>query len=95
MRRSDMAGSFEHVTDNGKFSPDRFINNIDNLRDAYECVEDLCSMISRLQEENRGLREALEKLTGYNRDIRDGKINYRPHDHIDVAEEALRPGGGE
>ena len=32
---------------------------------------------------------ALQKLVSYNEDIRDGKINYRPQDHIDVARAAL------
>lgn len=35
------------------------------------------------------LIEALEKLKSYNEAIRDGQINYRPEDHIFVAESAL------
>jgi hypothetical protein len=35
------------------------------------------------------LVEALEKLISYNEDIRDGKINYRPDDHIALARQAL------
>jgi hypothetical protein len=36
------------------------------------------------------LREALEKLELYNRDIAAGRINYRPKDHIAVAESVLK-----
>lgn len=36
------------------------------------------------------LRQALGKLMSYNMDIRDGKINYRAQDHIDVAAAALQ-----
>lgn len=48
--------------------------------------------------------KALQKLRSYNADIRDGRINYRPQDHIDVVDAALlrpailaseRPQGGE
>jgi hypothetical protein len=33
---------------------------------------------------------ALEKLKSYNEDIRDGKINYRPEDHLQVINEVLK-----
>lgn len=48
--------------------------------------------LEELAGENRGLREALEKLKGYNEDIAAGRINYRPEDHISVAEAALSGG---
>ena len=44
------------------------------------------------ESETRQLQEALEKITSYNRDIRDGKINYRAEDHIAVAERVLAGG---
>lgn len=38
--------------------------------------------------------KALEKLKSYNVDIRDGRINYRPEDHIAVCDAALTPSNG-
>ncbi len=35
------------------------------------------------------LVKALEKVRSYNVDIAAGRINYRPHDHIQVIDEAL------
>jgi hypothetical protein len=37
------------------------------------------------------LEVALEKVRSYNVDIAAGRINYRPHDHIQVIDEALYP----
>lgn len=39
--------------------------------------------------ENARQRSALEKLISYNQDAIDGKINYRPQDHIDIARKVL------
>jgi hypothetical protein len=41
------------------------------------------------------MAEALEKLKSYNEDIRDGKINYRPEDHLFYIERALARARGE
>jgi hypothetical protein len=35
-------------------------------------------------------RKALETIKAYNEDIRDGKINYRSQDHLDVINKALQ-----
>ena len=40
------------------------------------------------------LLEAIETVISYNRDIRDGKLNYRPQDHIDVLEAAIAKAKG-
>lgn len=43
--------------------------------------------------QNAQMREALRTLKSYNKDIRDGKINYRPQDHIQIADAALSGSG--
>lgn len=40
------------------------------------------------------LYEALEKLRSYNEDIAAGRINYRPEDHMAVADAALAKARG-
>lgn len=40
------------------------------------------------------LVKALEKIRSYNVDIAAGRINYRPHDHIQVVDEALNAAVG-
>lgn len=46
---------------------------------------DLEKLESRVEE----LTKALEKIRSYNVDIAAGRINYRPHDHIQVVDEVL------
>ena len=50
-------------------------------------VTELASLKARIQE----LTAGLEKVRSYNVDIAAGRINYRPHDHIQVIDEALQP----
>lgn len=40
--------------------------------------------------DTRRAREALEQLRSYNEDIKNGRINYRPEDHIQAAIRGLR-----
>jgi len=50
--------------------------------------------VRELEKEIDRLRDAIRRVRSYNADIRDGKINYRPQDHIDVLDNALNGGGG-
>ena len=54
-----MTGSYKHVTKDGTFNSDAFYNGIENLGDAYECVEELCGMVADLRAELAQQREAL------------------------------------
>jgi hypothetical protein len=58
--------------------------------DVIIAADWLHSHDAKVGQAEQRLRSALEKLLSYNRDIRDGKINYRPEDHIQVAEAALQ-----
>jgi hypothetical protein len=51
-----------------------------------EAVNSHASLKARIEE----LEEALEKVRSYNVDIAAGRINYRPHDHIQVIDMALK-----
>jgi hypothetical protein len=46
-------------------------------------------MADRAFKQRDTLVKALEKVRSYNVDIAAGRINYRPHDHIQVIDEAL------
>lgn len=51
--------------------------------------DSLRAELAASKERELGLREALIKLHGYNAAIIRGHINYRPEDHLEVAEKAL------
>jgi hypothetical protein len=52
-----------------------------------EAADHITSLKARIV----ALEVALEKVRSYNVDIAAGRINYRPHDHIQVIDEALYP----
>lgn len=52
-------------------------------------VRHILSLLDAERKRVQELEGALRKLKSYNEDIRDGKINYRPQDHIQVAESLL------
>lgn len=54
-----------------------------------EQIERLNSRVMELLRERDAMVAALEKVRSYNVDIAAGRINYRPHDHIQVIDEAL------
>ena len=54
--------------------------------DTDSALADLTALITRIRE----LEEALDKLRSYSVDIEAGRINYRPLDHIAVADAALQ-----
>jgi len=58
-----MAGSYEHVTKDGTFNSDAFYDGIENLGDAYECVEELCGMVADLRAELAQFQNAVEHVT--------------------------------
>jgi len=58
---------------------------LSELNDAEAVIDTLV----RAAETHDAVVAALRKLHDYNIAIRDGKINYRPQDHIDVASAAL------
>ncbi len=47
------------------------------------------ALIVKAVNNHDALVKALEKLRSYNVDIAAGRINYRPHDHIQVIDDAL------
>lgn len=59
----------------------------DRLDDATRRVEESNIILAKLI----NAEAALQKLRSYNVDIAAGRINYRPHDHIQVIDEALAP----
>ena len=59
-----MAGSYKHVTKDGTFNSDAFYNGIENLGDAYECVEELCGMIEDLRAELAASEARVAALVG-------------------------------
>lgn len=54
-------------------------------------IEQINEEVFKLREENAAMKAALEKVRSYNIDIIASRINYRPQDHIDVIDSALRP----
>lgn len=47
------------------------------------------AFICKAVNSHEAMVKALEKVRSYNVDIAAGRINYRPHDHIQVIDEAL------
>ena len=53
-------------------------------------LEEAVEQIADLAGQREKLLAALKKLKSYNEDILAGRINYRPEDHIAVAEAAIQ-----
>ena len=64
-----------------------------DLPDPCAEVRELRRMVQERDEEIERLREAAKKVISYNISVLDGRINYRPHCHIDVLQTALGGGG--
>jgi LmbE family N-acetylglucosaminyl deacetylase len=57
----------------------QFVNYADAMQEtAHEQSQQIDALV-----------KAMEKVRSYNVDIAAGRINYRPHDHIQVIDEAL------
>jgi len=74
------------------------IERLREIRDqTYEEIDRRLSVLKRQRNEMRSkvqqMRDAIRRVRSYNADIRDGKINYHPQDHIDVLDNALDGGG--
>lgn len=61
----------------------------------YDTDEANARLIVKAVNNHYQLLEALRKVASYNRSIRDGNINYRPQDHIDVIESVIANAEGE
>lgn len=77
-----------------KAERDQLAARVEQLKADYDSqnLTDLSIVLNVLGERNKQLalaRQALIKLSDYNSAIAEDKINYRPEDHIQVAEEAL------
>lgn len=62
------------------------------VREHDRRVTELLEANNREVERRRKAEGALRKLIGYNENIRDGKINYRSEDHIQIASSGLNDG---
>lgn len=95
----------QHITDlerqlaeehGGIVLPDRIINEAAKYKFAAivgPLEQKLADLERQLAEERAKMAvavDALRKLRDYNRDIAAVRINYRPEDHIQVAEEAIQ-----
>lgn len=75
-----MAGSYEHI-----HGVDKGLAGIENLGDAYECIEELYFLVRALAESDRQIDTALDEFRRYKR----GEIDPNMTDELAHASESV------